>query len=143
MEVQKIDMLYLKQSEMQKLFVTKIKTTFPQESPSLRITEWPSEYELERKPIKSLKQLRISGVSWTQKIGAIFSLKFKLSDGNQSPQFGKRKLQESFNFPEQRVAKMKVYKDQDWLRAIEFLDLDGKPLFCINRELLREAEQTG
>lgn len=89
LEIAKIDLLYLNSTEMSRVFVTKLKSKFPEPGTDLQLTEWPSDIDLQRKPVKSLKQLRIVGVSWHQRIGAIFSLKFKLSDGSESPQFGK------------------------------------------------------
>lgn len=81
-------MLYLKHDEMNKIFVTKVKSAFPEPTPEFKTMEWPTNFELERKPIKHLKSLRIAGISWYQKVGAIFSLRFQLSDGSLSPQFG-------------------------------------------------------
>jgi hypothetical protein len=47
LDMSKLDLLYLHSTEMHTIFLTKLKTKFPEHSQELRMTEWPANSELE------------------------------------------------------------------------------------------------
>ena len=86
-----------------------------------QITCWPSVDELKAKNDQTLKSLRITKVEWFSKDdwNAIRNLRFTLSDGQISKQFGAQvQMENSFEFPEGRPVRSIRMREDGRIRRL-------------------------